>query len=52
MGSISVPSFFSATCPTCEAERTYTLNDGDKARLVGVYTCEDCGGEAELDLSP
>ena len=52
MARITVPSFFSATCPDCRAERTFTLNDGDSTRLVGVYTCEDCGGKAELRLAP
>jgi len=50
MVRITVPSFFSATCPDCRAERTFTLSGGES--LVGVYTCEDCGGTAELRLAP
>mgnify|MGYP000630281870 CR=1 FL=1 len=49
---LTCPAFFTATCPNCEATRTYTLEDGDPERGEGVYECEDCGKEARLDLDP
>lgn len=52
MGSITVPTTLYATCPTCEAQRAFILNDGDTTRLVGVYICEDCDRSAELHLDP
>jgi hypothetical protein len=40
------------TVSDCESQRTYTLNDGDLSRPVGIYACEDCGRAAELHPDP
>lgn len=50
--NLTAPSFFTATCVSCEAPRTFQLTDGDTTGGIGYYTCEECGHEAKLDLTP
>jgi len=48
----TIPSFFRAYCPSCEAGREYEPAAGDTDRLVAVYECRMCGHRAELRLDP